>query len=111
MVSEQLSDFGRGRQRQDFSREGRINLFIQQTARNASATDRQRQRLALLMTINVQLDVCREQALRGILAEKSFARVTHQERQLIDHCLYSSFTGAENLQQQRRHRLEIDVIR
>ena len=44
---------------------------------------RQRQRLPLLMAVDVQLDVSRQQALRRLPAREIIPRVTHQEGQLL----------------------------
>ncbi len=44
---------------------------------------RQRQRLSLLMTVDVQLDVGREQALRRIPAREIIPRMAHQEGELL----------------------------
>ncbi|MNP23228.1 hypothetical protein D3C76_1159300 [compost metagenome] len=73
--------------------------------------DRQRQRLALLMTIDVQLDVGCQQALRGIPAGEVVARVTHQEGQLLIAPLVLQLNRRGEFAQQRRHRLEVDVIK
>ena len=72
--------------------------------------DRQRQRLALLMAVYVELDVGRQQALRRIPAGEVVTRVTHQERQLLIAPLVFQLHRRGEFTQQRRHRLEVDVI-
>jgi hypothetical protein len=71
---------------------------------------RQRQRLALLMAVDVQLDVGRQQALRRIPAGEIVARVTHQEGQLLIAPFIFQFHRRGEFAQQRRYRLEVDVI-
>ena len=72
--------------------------------------NRQRQRLTLLVTVYVDLDVGRQQALRRIPAGEVVAGVTHQERQLLIAPLVLQLHRRGELTQQRRHRLEVDVI-
>ena len=72
--------------------------------------NRQRQRLALLVTVDVQLDVDRQQALCRIPAREIVARVTHQERQLLIAPLIFEFHRRREFAQQGRNGLEIDVI-
>ena len=81
---EQFSHFIDRRQRQDFCRQRRINLLIEQhRAESVSHMYRQRQRLPLLMTGDVQLDVGCQQTLRRIPTGEIITRMTHQEGQLL----------------------------
>ncbi|MNE10502.1 hypothetical protein D3C80_1032190 [compost metagenome] len=108
----QLSDFVRGRQRENFCGQRRIDTFIKQnSAECIGNVHRQRQRLALLMTIHVQLDVGRQQALRRIPTGEIVTRMTHQERQLLIAPFVFQFDRCREFTQQRRNGLEVDVIK
>ena len=72
---------------------------------------RQRQRLTLLMTRDVQLDVGCQQALRRIPAGEIITRMTHQEGQLLIAPLIFQFHWRREFAQQRRHRLKVDIIK
>ena len=72
---------------------------------------RQRQRLTLLMTRDVQLDVGCQQTLRRIPAGEIITRMTHQEGQLLIAPLIFQFHWRREFAQQRRHRLEVDIIK
>ena len=107
----QLGDFIGGRQRQNFSRQRRIDLLIQQNrTERIGDVNRQRQRLALLMAVDVQLDVGCQQALRGIPAGEVVARVAHQEGELLVAPFIFQLHRGGKLTQQRRYRLEVDVV-
>ena len=109
---EQFSHFIDRRQRQDFCRQRRINLLIEQhRAESVSHMYRQRQRLPLLMTGDVQLDVGCQQTLRRIPTGEIITRMTHQEGQLLIAPLIFQFHWRREFAQQRRHRLEVDIIK
>ena len=109
---EQFSHFIDRRQRQDFCRQRWINLLIKQyRAESISHMHRQRQRLTLLMTRDVQLDVGCQQTLRRIPAGEIITRMTHQEGQLLIAPLIFQFHWRREFAQQRRHRLEVDIIK
>ena len=72
---------------------------------------RQRQRLPLLMTGDVQLDVGCQQTLRRIPTGEIITRMTHQEGQLLIAPLIFQFHWRREFAQQRRHRLEVDIIK
>ncbi len=108
----QLGDFRCRRQGQNFSRQRRVDLLIQQDrAECIRNVDGQRQWLALLMTVHVELDVGCQQTLRSIPAGEVIARVTHQEGQLLIAPLVLQLDRRGEFAQQRRHRLEVDVIK
>ncbi len=108
---EQLRNFSRGRQRQNFSRQRRVNLLVQQDgAERVCHMHRQRQRLSLLVTVHVQLDVGCQQALRRIPTREIVARMAHQERQLLVAPFVLQLHRRGEFAQQRRHRLEVNVI-
>ena len=109
---EQFSHFIDGWQSQNFCRQCRVNLLIEQhRAEGVGHMHRQRQRLPLLMTGDVQLDVSCQQTLRRIPTGEIITRMTHQEGQLLIAPLIFQFHWRREFAQQRRHRLEVDIIK
>ena len=109
---EQFSHFIDGWQSQNFCRQCRVNLLIEQhRAEGVGHMHRQRQRLPLLMTGDVQLDVGCQQTLRRIPTGEIITRMTHQEGQLLIAPLIFQFHWRREFAQQRRHRLEVDIIK
>ena len=76
----------------------------QHRAESVSHMHRQRQRLPLLMTGDVQLDVGCQQTLRRVPAREIITRMTHQEGQLLIAPLIFQFHWRREFAQQRRHR-------
>ena len=56
-------------------------------------------------------DLGRQQALRGIPTREVVTRVAHQERQLLVAPLIFKFDRRGEFTQQRRYRLEVNVIK
>lgn len=63
------------------------------------------------MTGDVQLDVGCQQTLRRVPAKEIITRMTHQEGQLLIAPLIFQFHWRREFAQQRRHRLEVDIIK
>ena len=107
----QFSNFAGGWQSQNFRGQRRINLLIQQnSAERVGHVNRQRQRLTLLMTSHVQLNVGCQQALRGVPTREIITRMAHQEGELLIAPFIFQLHRRGEFTQQRRHRLEVNVI-
>ena len=107
----QLRHFICRRQGQDLRRQRRIDLLIQQNrTERIGYVDRQRQRLPLLVTVDVEFDIGRQQALRRVPAGEIIPRVAHQEGQLLIAPFVLQLHRRGKLAKQRRDRLEVDVV-
>ena len=63
------------------------------------------------MTGNVKLNIGRQQALRRVPTREIVTRMTHQEGQLLIAPFVFQFYRRGEFAQQRRNRLEVDVIK